>query len=121
MNQTRVFLIFAWLMVATLLWIEWGKEKAAPAAPAVPAQTSVSPGSTVPAATTPNAATSGSVPSAPTVAPMPAATAQAAVAPRVTVKTDVLRLVLDGGSVLEADLLHYPQSRTPGSGPVRLF
>lgn len=121
MNQTRVFLIFAWLMVATLLWMEWGKEKAAPAAPAVPAQTSVSPGSTVPAATTPSAAASGSVPSAPTVAPMPAATAQAAVAPRVTVKTDVLRLVLDGGSVLEADLLHYPQSRTPGSGPVRLF
>ena len=28
MNQTRVFLIFAWLMVATLLWMEWGKEQA---------------------------------------------------------------------------------------------
>lgn len=23
MNQTRVFLIFAWLMVAVLLWMEW--------------------------------------------------------------------------------------------------
>ena len=30
MNQTRVFLIFAWLMVAVLLWMEWGREKAAP-------------------------------------------------------------------------------------------
>lgn len=30
MNQTRVFLIFAWLMVAVLLWMEWSREKAAP-------------------------------------------------------------------------------------------
>ena len=30
MNQTRVFLILAWLMVAMLLWMEWGKEQAAP-------------------------------------------------------------------------------------------
>ena len=35
MNQTRVFLILAWLMVAMLLWMEWGKERAAP--PATPA------------------------------------------------------------------------------------
>jgi len=33
MNQTRVFLIFAWLMVAVLLWMEWGRDKAAPATP----------------------------------------------------------------------------------------
>ena len=47
MNQTRVFLIFAWLMVATLLWFEWSREKAAPAAPAVAAQTTTTtPGST---------------------------------------------------------------------------
>ncbi|MCH6485191.1 membrane protein insertase YidC [Pseudoxanthomonas sp. LH2527] len=121
MNQTRVFLIFAWLMVATLLWLEWSKDKAAPAVPAVAAQTTTTPGSTVPAAIAPGATTSGTVPSAPTVAPMPTASPTAAAAPRVTVNTDVLRLVLDGGSVLEADLLHYPQSKTPGSGPVRLF
>ena len=30
MNQTRTFLIFAWLMVATLLWMEWGKEQREP-------------------------------------------------------------------------------------------
>jgi YidC/Oxa1 family membrane protein insertase len=121
MNQTRVFLIFAWLMVATLLWLEWNKEKAAPAVPAVAAQTTTTPGSTVPAAVATSAPASGSVPSAPTVAPMPTGTPKGAAGPRVTVNTDVLRLVLDGGSVLQADLLHYPQSKTPGSGPVRLF
>lgn len=121
MNQTRVFLIFAWLMVATLLWFEWSRDKAAPAAPAVAAQTTTAPGSTVPTAVAPSTPTSGSVPSAPTVAPMPATASKGVAGPRVTVNTDVLRLVLDGGSVLEADLLHYPQSKTPGSGPVRLF
>ena len=39
MNQTRTFLLIAWLMVAFLLWQEWGKEKVAAAqpAPAIPA------------------------------------------------------------------------------------
>ena len=32
MNQTRTFLIVAWLMVAVLLWMEWNKEQAAPPA-----------------------------------------------------------------------------------------
>ena len=27
MNQTRLFLLFAWLMLAMLLWMEWGKEQ----------------------------------------------------------------------------------------------
>ena len=38
MTQTRTFLILAWLMVATLLWMEWGKERsvASQPAPAVP-------------------------------------------------------------------------------------
>ena len=29
MNQTRTFLLMAWLMVAFLLWREWGNEHAA--------------------------------------------------------------------------------------------
>ena len=39
MNQTRAFLLFAWLMLATLLWMEWGRELAPgdPAAVATPA------------------------------------------------------------------------------------
>ena len=121
MNQTRVFLIFAWLMVATLLWFEWSREKAAPAAPAVATQTAAPAGSTVPAPVSSSAPASGSVPSAPAVAPAPTGAPKGTAGPRVTVKTDVLSLVLDGGSVLQADLLHYPQSKTPGSGPVRLF
>ncbi|QND79290.1 membrane protein insertase YidC [Pseudoxanthomonas mexicana] len=121
MNQTRVFLIFAWLMVATLLWFEWSRDKAAPAQPTVAAQTATAPaGSTVPTATDAAPAT-GTVPAAPVATPGITQAPRAAAAPRVTVNTDVLRLVLDGGSVLQADLLHYPQSKTPGSGPVRLF
>ena len=121
MNQTRVFLIFAWLMVATLLWFEWSRDKAAPAQPAVAAQTATAPaGSTVPTATDAAPAT-GTVPAAPVATPGITQAPRAAAPPRVTVNTDVLRLVLDGGSVLQADLLHYPQSKTPGSGPVRLF
>ena len=121
MNQTRVFLIFAWLMVATLLWFEWSRDKAAPAQPAVAAQTATAPaGSTVPTANDAAPAT-GTVPAAPVATPGITQAPRAAAAPRVTVNTDVLRLVLDGGSVLQADLLHYPQSKTPGSGPVRLF
>ena len=121
MNQTRVFLIFAWLMVATLLWFEWSRDKAAPAQPAVAAQTATPPaGSTVPSATTAVPA-NGTVPAAPAAVPGLTQTPRTGAAPRVTVNTDVLRLVLDGGSVLQADLLHYPQSKAPGSGPVRLF
>ena len=65
MNQTRVFLIFAWLMVATLLWLEWSKDKAAPAVPAVAAQTTTTPGSTVPAAIAPGATMLTAMPRAP--------------------------------------------------------
>ena len=65
MTQTRTFLILAWLMVATLLWMEWGKERDAAAAPA-PA---------IPTATqAPGAATPGipvaSVPGAPAATPI---------------------------------------------------
>ncbi len=36
MNQTRTLLIFAWLMVAILLWMEWRKEDNVQAAPQLP-------------------------------------------------------------------------------------
>lgn len=134
MNQTRVFLIFAWLMVATLLWMEWSKEKAAPASSeqtssqqTISGQTSAAPVKADSASTVPSAA-GLTVPATPVGATTPAAPAGVEAsarandnAPRVTVTTDVLRLVLDGGSVLTADLLQYPQSKAPGSGPVRMF
>ncbi|HVI59510.1 MAG TPA: membrane protein insertase YidC [Luteimonas sp.] len=124
MNQTRTFLIFAWLMVAVLLWMEWGKEKnPAPAATATEQAQAPVPGAppgvppAAPEAGIPSAAPAGTATASP-AAPAPAATPSA---PRVTVTTDVLRLVLDGGNVYEAQLLQYPQTRDPGSAPVKLF
>ena len=126
MNQTRAFLLIAWLMVATLLWMEWGKFNAPKpvAAPTPSTQITSAPASTVPGAipAMPAAAssTTPSVPSLPATT-APASAAPVATAPRVTVSTDVLRLVLDGGSGLEADLLQYPQTKDAGSPPVKLF
>lgn len=115
MNQTRVFLIFAWLMVATLLWMEWGKEKAAPATP------TPQPAAVVPAAPgVPPAA--GAIPSAtPQGAPAAAPTPAAGAAPTVTVATDVLKISMDGGSMRVADLLQYPTTADGKSPPVRLL
>jgi len=119
MNQTRVFLIFAWLMVATLLWMEWGKEKAEPP---TPVEAPMAQASTVPSAK--GAATTAGVPAVPTSPASMSATAApttAATRASVTVTTDVLNVVLDGGELRQADLLKYPSSAAPGSPPVRLF
>ena len=123
MNQTRTFLIFAWLAVATLLFMAWSRDNAAPAASiantADVAQVDAASGdSTVPTVAR------GAVPDAPTASMSATPEAPAAVvtgAPAVTVTTDVLRVVLDGGNVRQADLLHYPQTTEPGSAPMRLF
>ena len=123
MNQTRVFLIFAWLMVAVLLWMEWGREKAAPDPAAVAATQPA-----VPVADDADLATpvAGNVPQASVPGAAPAMTSAvtsegAPAAPRVTVTTDVLKLVLDGRSVLDADLLQFPQTKAAGSPPVQLL
>ena len=112
MTQTRTFLILAWLMVATLLWMEWGKERDAPAtAPAIPAaaQAAATPGVPgIPVASVPGAA--------PTAAPVVAATL-----PVVRLRNDVLALELNGRDVTRAELLRYHQSRDAGSPPVVLF
>ena len=125
MNQTRTFLIFAWLAVATMLFMAWSRDNAAPANAAVegavPAAVDAG-DSTVPAVareTTPGVPV---VPTAP-VAGMSAPTQPTAASqrPAVTVTTDVLRVVLDGGNVRQADLLRYPQTTDAGSDPMRLF
>lgn len=120
MNQTRVFLIFAWLIVAVLLWMEWNSEQAKPAAATPVAAQSAA----VPAASDDDIPAAASVPQAGTSAvpaTTPAPAAAASPAPRVIVSTDVLRLVMDGRSVLDAQLLKYPQSQAPGSAPVNLL
>ncbi|HET6434179.1 MAG TPA: membrane protein insertase YidC, partial [Xanthomonadaceae bacterium] len=120
MNQTRTFLILAWLMVATFLWMAWTREHAAPA----PAATA----SSQPAATAAVADDAGvpAVPQAPAATATPAAPAMSAATPApsvpvVSVTTDVLRVRLDGGSVRSAQLVGYPQTTEPGSPPVQLF
>ncbi len=119
MNQTRVFLIFAWLMVAVLLWMEWNRERSAPD----PATVAMQPA--VPVANDPDlghATTAVPQATVPGQAPAPAAQVEpVAGAPRVTVTTDVLRLVLDGRSILDAELLQFPQTKDPGSPPVQLL
>ena len=125
MNQIRTFLILAWLMVAVLLWMEWGKEKTAAAQPQTSAAQALPSSATVP---TPQVG-SAAVPTAPTdAAPVPsvsattpAADTAAAASRQVVVQTDVLRLVLEGGNVVQADLLGYPQTRDDGAPPVRMF
>ncbi|MGV8960063.1 MAG: membrane protein insertase YidC [Stenotrophomonas sp.] len=119
MNQTRVFLIFAWLMVAVLLWMEWNREKSAPEPTTVATQTAVPAANDADlghtAATVPQATVPGQA-----MAPV-AAVEAAGSAPRVTVTTDVLRVVIDGRSVLDADLLKFPQTKAAGSPPVQLL
>ncbi len=124
MNQTRVFLIFAWLMVAFFLWMEWGKFTSPAPAATTPVVTESARASSVPSsAPAPLAAPAegSSVPQAPATTAANTATTSAQSAQAVTVTTDVLRLVIDGGSVLEADLLKFPQERKAGSPPVKLF
>lgn len=124
MNQTRVFLIFAWLMVATLLWMEWGKEHAAPpAATTSPTTASSATPSAVPAAgNVPLAnAAAGAIPSATPSGPAASAPIAAGAAPTVTVTTDVLKVTMDGGALKVADLLKYPSAADESSAPVRLL
>lgn len=124
MNQTRVFLIFAWLMVATLLWMEWGKWKTAQDQPVTPvaAETANVPdaGNGVPSTeglATPSTATAAQA----TDPANAAAAAPASQATTVTVTTDTLKLAIDGSKVLRAQLLQYPQTKDAGSPPVELF
>ena len=120
MNQTRTFLIFAWLMVVALLWVNWNKEQAAAPA-AAPATTAAA--TSVPSVSGTTVPSLPSVPAAPSAATMSATpdSVAAGAAPTVTVTTDVLRVTLDGGAIHSADLLRYPQSTEAGSAPVRLF
>ena len=124
MNQTRAFLVFAWLMVATLLWLEWTKDGARQAA-----IDRATPAAAVPAApgATP-AVPPAAVPGAPAIpqAGAPLANAQARATatpatPSVTVTTDVLRVELDGGTLRQADLLRHPSTADARSAPVRLL
>ncbi len=124
MNQTRTFLIFAWLMVAALLWMAWGQDQAALRESARTPTTQ--PAGSAPAIPQAPAAAPGQIPQAPAGVPAaPAMQGAPAAAPAsaqsITVTTDALRLVLEGGRVRSAALLRYAQTAEPGSPPVLLF
>lgn len=118
-QQTRLFLLFAWLMVAILLWMEWGKEQAAKLAPPPVTPSAQVVPQVVPGATPAAVPTAGVPGQAPAAAATTATSASAAPA-SVQVETDVLRVQLDGGSFRQVDLLQYPKT-LGGTDPVRLF
>ncbi|AXI84558.1 membrane protein insertase YidC [Xylella taiwanensis] len=115
MNQTRVFLIFSWLVVATLLCMEWGKNKNVAlefsASHNFAVHSNVEhemPQVKAAASTVPLQQNSQLIASDPRV-------------PVINVTTDVLQLKLDGFSVLSADLLRFPQSKDGLAQPVKLL
>ena len=124
MNQTRTFLLFAWLLVAFLLFMEWSKTGTT-TAPA-----SKDAGSSINASTTAPAANASALPTAPSAsasqseipvmqAPETAATQSVQT---ISVQTDVLKLQIDprGVSLVSTELLKYPQEKKNGSPNVVL-
>ncbi|MBC7658003.1 MAG: membrane protein insertase YidC [Frankiaceae bacterium] len=131
MNQTRSFLLIAWLVVATLLWMEWSKgQLAATTAPATPV-------ATAPAATaapetiapvTGLAPAPGTIAAAPGVVgpALPAAPGASSASPSsrpITLANDTLRLTIDlnGGRITDSQLLQYTLEKKAGSPNVRLL
>jgi YidC/Oxa1 family membrane protein insertase len=123
MTQTRTFLIIAWLLVAFLLWDAWQKDQVARVAPP-PAASQVE----VPIAEI----SDGSVPELPAPTPgehqpetpvAPTAIANSYNGEVVVLANDKLRLTLDarGGSIVEAQLLDYPNQLKGDTSPVRLL
>jgi YidC/Oxa1 family membrane protein insertase len=121
MNQTRSFLLFAWLLVAFLLFMEWSKttlptapvaEKAAAGVtPTTPNKTDVS--ATVPNANMPEGIASPIVSSVSEVSQP---------VQMVSIQTDVLKLQIDprGASFASTELLKYPLEKKAGSANVVL-
>jgi YidC/Oxa1 family membrane protein insertase len=126
MNQTRSFLLIAWLFVAAYLFIQWNSWNSAQHAPAATAATS-SPAA--PATTNPDAAPlPASLPGANSAPALPATAAVATAANTgaartITLSNDRLQLVVDlnGGRVTRAKLLDYTVEKKPGSPNVVLL
>ncbi|GAB2499689.1 membrane protein insertase YidC [Arenimonas alkanexedens] len=126
MNQTRTFLLIAWLLVAMFLFMEWNRGSAQPApppseAPAELANDAIPTSADVPsAAAVPSAV---SIPTPGTAADVPATALAAPSQGLVTITTDVLRLQVDprGVSLVGAELLAYPIDKDKPEQKVRLL
>lgn len=121
MNQTRSFLLIAWVLLAYLLWQAWDSPAPQPA-------------TTNRSATAAQAVDSTALPAIPSVADVPLAArdapapiassaASTAASQRLVLANDVLRLEIDtrGGSVVDAQLLNYGQSAANDSPRVQLL
>ncbi len=124
MNQTRTFLLVAWLALAYLVWQAWEQDHAAP--PVAAATTSAS-ANAIPVAAASVPSPSSGVPAA-NAPPMAmraetAAAVSAPSAPPVILGNDVLRLRLSprGAGVVGADLLTYGQTGARNSPSIKLF
>jgi YidC/Oxa1 family membrane protein insertase len=116
MNQTRTFLLIAWLAVAFLLFQQWqAPEAPAPtaAAPALNTQSASPTGSSLPAL--PNSAVG------PINAALPTGVEQSS--QTVEIVTDIFRLTVDlkGASIVRAELLTYPLEKKTGSANVLML
>jgi len=132
MDNPRIYL---WIGLALLAWmnlVQWNRDyDAAPTPP--PAVSAPAAGDAAPAGST----AAGQLPALPTDSGTPAVVASAAPAapaaptssasvadqPSIRVVTDVLDMdvSLQGGTLVRADLLEYPQNKTLDSPPVRLL
>jgi YidC/Oxa1 family membrane protein insertase len=122
MNQTRTFLLVAWLMLAFLIWQAWQQDHAAPLAAAT---TTSANAALAAAALVPSPSPAISAGSA-TPATLPVAAATAAsmpTTPPVTLSNGLLRLRLAprGASVVGADLLAYGQTGARNSPSIKLL
>ncbi len=129
MDNPRLYL---WIGLALLAWmnvIQWNRDYGSVATPP-PAASASADGDVAP----PGGTTAGQLPALPTETGTPAVAAGAAPAalpsasggadqPTVRVVTDVLDMdvSLQGGTLVRADLLQYPQAKTKDSPPVRLL
>jgi YidC/Oxa1 family membrane protein insertase len=123
--------VLLWAGLAYLLWLNYSAWQQDYARPAAPAPTAAAPANaprldqSVPGA--PSGSAPAAAPSAPSApAPVPPATVTAAAeapAATVTVRTDVMELVIGarGGELIRADLLKYPEKKNDPSVVVRLF
>lgn len=117
MNQTRTFLLIAWLAVAFLLFQQWQAPQAPAPTAAAPAQNEQTlpqtSGSSLPALPASSAA--------PVNAVLPVGVERSS--QTVEIVTDIFRLTVDlkGASIVRAELLTYPLEKKSGSANVLML
>jgi YidC/Oxa1 family membrane protein insertase len=127
MNQTRTFLVIAWLALAFWIWQAWQQDHLVPqvdatSATAANAVPSASAGVTAPG-TTSVVPTASPAAALPLTAPTTNGASATPTAPPVVLSNDLLRLRIDprGASVVGADLIAYGQTGARNSPPIKLL